>query len=99
MIEAAKANIGIRVASFFKNKNVQLALLALAWIWTIASIATKDNQWDFKVYYYATIAQSEGDNPYDLEVLNKHSPNKIIFPFVYPVVTCYFFRPLTLLPY
>ena len=99
MIEAAKANIGSRVASFFKNKNVQLALLALAWIWTIASIATKDNQWDFKVYYYATIAQAQGENPYDLEVLNKHSPDKIIFPFVYPVVTCYFFRPLTLLPY
>lgn len=99
MTETAQASRGSRIVSFFKRRNVQLALLLIAWVWTIAAIAAKETQWDFKVYYYATVAQAHGENPYDLEVLNKFSPDKIIYPFVYPVLTCYFFRPLTMLPY
>lgn len=99
MIETARASLGGRTVYLFRKRNVQLALLAIAWIWTIAAIAAKETQWDFKVYYYATVAQAHGETPYDLEVLNKYSPDKIIFPFVYPVLTCYVFRPFIMLPY
>ncbi len=97
--ETLQPSIGNRIAAFFKKRNVQLALILIAWIWTIAAIAAKETQWDFKVYYYATVAHAHGENPYDLGILNKYSPDKIIFPFIYPVLTCYVFRPLTLLPY
>lgn len=88
-----------RIVAFFKTTNVQLALILIAWIWTILSIATKDSQWDFKTYYYAAVAHSQDENPYDLEVLSRISHEKITLPFVYPLPTCYFFRPFTLFPY
>jgi hypothetical protein len=88
-----------RVWAFLSQNRVIVAIIAIAWIWTIVSIARSDRQWDFKTYYYASIAYFAGNSPYQIENLQSPSIKKIELPFVYPPLACYFFRPLTLLPY
>jgi len=62
-------------------------------------IAVKDKQWDLRTYYYAALVHSLGGDPYDTESLSQAAGQKIEFPYVYPPVTLYLFRPLLLLDY
>jgi hypothetical protein len=55
-----------------------------------------DNQWDFRVYYYAARAWADGVNPY--VVGNLPPTSQGVFAFTYPPYALSFFWPLTLLP-
>lgn len=88
-----------RIIATLRGRYLLTGVILAVWLVTIISIATSGRQWDFRTYYYAAIAHAAGENPYDLAVLNKYSQNEIDLPFVYPPLTCYFFRPFTYLPY
>ncbi len=85
--------------SFISDDRVLTGIILIVWLVMIISIGNRDRLWDFKTYYYASVAQAHGENPYDLEALNRYAHDKIELPFVYPVTTCYLFRPFTRLPY
>jgi hypothetical protein len=49
-------------------------------------------QWDFKTYYYAGVAYSQGMDPYPLSSLSSVAGQEIGFPFAYPPYTLPIFR-------
>ena len=66
----------------------------------VAYIAVdKEQQWDFKTYYYAFKAFNSGLSPYDNNVLSQLAKEKIHLNFVYPPITLFFFRPFSLVNY
>ncbi|PJA27551.1 MAG: hypothetical protein CO189_06625 [candidate division Zixibacteria bacterium CG_4_9_14_3_um_filter_46_8] len=77
---------------------VIIALTAYA-INSIYNAVALDKQWDFKTYYYAAKVFQDGKNPYNIEVLNQASGEKIHFKFVYPPYTLYLFRTFLLFDY
>ncbi len=97
-IPESKATAG-RLLAFIRDDRVLTATILIVWLVMIISIGNRDRLWDFKTYFYASVAQAQGENPYDLEALNRYSHDKIELPFVYPLAICYLFRPLTWLPY
>jgi hypothetical protein len=56
------------------------------------------SQWDFKAYYYAAKISADGMSPYNLDAA-RSAAGGYVHPFLYPPLTVYLFRPLTMLPY
>lgn len=76
------------------------------WLWLVAAlylagvsvyiITNPDTlQWDFKTYYYAGLASSQGRDPYLLGTLSDLAGQEIGFPFAYPPLTLPLFRLFT----
>jgi hypothetical protein len=55
--------------------------------------------WDFQTYYYAAKTAFAGLNPYDLSTLSGAAPTPVIYNYVYPRFTLWFFRLFTLVDY
>jgi hypothetical protein len=76
----------------------ETGLLVLVALTVVAKLLRgyPDNQWDFRVYYYAARAWADGVNPY---VMGNLPPTSIsVFAFTYPPYAMSFFWPFTLLP-
>jgi hypothetical protein len=77
---------------------VALFILGSALIINIARHSEKF-QWDFKSYYYAAAAHEQQLNPYEMKALAEVSGKDIHFAYVYPPVTLWMARMLTVFPY
>ncbi len=60
------------------------------------NVIAGDKQWDFRTYYFAAQAHSEGVDPYDIENLRALADREISLAYVYPPHTIYAFRPFLL---
>jgi len=80
-------------------KIVILVCLSVYGIIVLYNVVTKEKQRDFKTFYYAAKAYSNGDNPYDMDALSRASGENIKLPFVYPSITLHLFRPFVWFDY
>jgi hypothetical protein len=88
--------IAARLLRILTSKPVRIFIyLALATygFTVLRGIVVKDKQWDFRTYYYAAQVHASGGNPYDTDSLSRAAGEEIEFPYVYPPVTLYAFRP------
>jgi hypothetical protein len=60
------------------------------------NVIAGDKQWDFRTYYFAAQAHSQGADPYDIEKLQALADREISLAYVYPPHTLYAFRPFLL---
>ncbi|MDH4157063.1 MAG: DUF2029 domain-containing protein [candidate division Zixibacteria bacterium] len=60
------------------------------------NVIAGDKQWDFRTYYFAAQAHSQGVDPYDTENLRALADREISLAYVYPPLTLYAFRPFLL---
>lgn len=76
------------------------ALCVFYLIWSVYPIATDSQkyQWDFKTYYYASVAYRQGKNPYDTHTISEIAGEKL-FSFAYPPFTLLFFQIFGLFEY
>lgn len=92
-----------KLIKFWDDVSVSQKILMLVFLvffgFVLSNIATNFNfsQWDFRVYYSASLCHSMGLDPYDLEVLQGVYRNVAPLPFVYPPLIIYFFKPFTYL--
>src|SRR5262249_24479765 len=54
--------------------------------------------WDFKTYWFASRAATQGLNPYDMADLSRVAGGAVGMPFLYPPITLPLLAPLTALP-
>ncbi len=59
----------------------------------------RDFHVNFKIYYYAATALSQGQDPYDQDVLAGLAGGQYVLPYGYPPAPLHLFRPLALLDY
>ena len=75
-------------------------IIVLLWLYHIyGTVIDSSAQWDFPTFYYAAVAQAQGENPYDTQVLSTRSAGRARFPYLYPIAAVYVFRPLSAMPY
>ena len=76
-----------------------VAFSVLCALWWLAKVlwSNPDNQWDFKVYYFAAEAWRAGHNPYDPALLPP-AAGVDVYPFVYPPYLLALFWVFTLAP-
>ncbi len=80
------------------------AVTALLAVYTIAvavkiAVQTDRFQVNFQPYYYAALAFSQGQNPYDSEVTHELAGGRFVLPYAYPPLSLNLLRPFALAGY
>ena len=83
---------------FKKISIIVIVAYSIILIWYFASNSNQ-YQWDFRVYYYAAEAYSQGLNPYDQANLSELASVPISLKFVYPPLTLLLFRVFLIFDY
>lgn len=83
------------------SKKLLTAALVIYCIYLLFHVSThrEDYQTDFKIYYYAAKAYTDGHNPYDPKVLFAMAQVPTHNKFVYPPFTLPFFRLFSIIKY
>jgi len=71
----------------FKKLILAFTILYSSYLIVDIFLHTDNYLWDFKVYYSAGKAVADGENPYDVEVINSIIPTPGKLSFVYPPIT------------
>lgn len=86
---------------FWNETPISQKLLLIAFVAVFAFVLNNIainfgfSQWDFRVYYSASICHSLGLNPYDIDELQSVYKNIAPLAFLYPPLVIYFFKPFT----